>query len=125
MRGDSLPGGSDMDFEARGLPARPKQPQAQPQAQPEYQTPKPEDRTAQSDSQRDDEPAQGGKKEDVSYSSRVPDDRLIGQLINVDIDGVKGDSSTHGRLVDLDARSWERPAHYHDVNHPDSGNISD
>ena len=57
-----------MDFEARGLPARPKQPQAQPQAQPEYQTPKPEDRTAQSDSQRDDEPAQGGKKEDVSYS---------------------------------------------------------
>jgi hypothetical protein len=36
-------------------------------------------------------------------------------MINVDIDGVKGDSPTHGRLVDIDARHYERPAHYHDV----------
>ena len=63
MRGDSLPGGSDMDFEARGLPARPHQP-IQPQTQPENQEPEAEQ--SRSDFQQESEPAQGGKEQDVS-----------------------------------------------------------
>jgi hypothetical protein len=63
MRGDSLPGGSEMEFEARGLPARPHQP-VQSEAE-SYQEPETE---SQSDFQQESEsePAQGGKKENVS-----------------------------------------------------------
>jgi hypothetical protein len=67
MRGDSLPGGSEMEFEARGLPARPKQPQGETQ----YQTPQPEESRpyepeVESENRQQDIPTQGGKKEDVS-----------------------------------------------------------
>jgi hypothetical protein len=70
MRGDSLPGGSEMEFEARGLPARPKQPQGETQ----YQAPQTEESRSyepkvESENRQQDIPTQSGKKEDVRSSS--------------------------------------------------------
>ena len=67
MRGDSLPGGSEMDFEARGLPARPKQPQGETQYQaPQTEESRPSEPEVESESRQQDIPAQSGEKEDVS-----------------------------------------------------------
>ena len=70
MRGDSLPGGAEMDFEARGLPARPKQPQGETQYQaPQAEESRPYEPETESENRQQDIPVQGGKKEDVSSSS--------------------------------------------------------
>jgi hypothetical protein len=67
MRGDSLPGGAEMEFEARGLPARPKQPQGETQYQaPEAEESRPSEPEAESEVRQQETPVQGGKKEDVS-----------------------------------------------------------
>jgi len=70
MRGDSLPGGAEMDFEARGLPARPKQPQSQaPYQAPESEESRSSEPGPESENRQQDRPVQGGKQEDVSSSS--------------------------------------------------------
>lgn len=70
MRGDSLPGGSEMEFEARGLPARPKQPQGETQYQaPQTEESRPDEPEVESENRQQDIPTQSGqsgKKEDVS-----------------------------------------------------------
>jgi hypothetical protein len=67
MRGDSLPGGAEMEFEARGLPARPKQPQGETQYQtPQTEESRPDEPEVESENRQQDIPTQSGKKEDVS-----------------------------------------------------------
>jgi hypothetical protein len=72
MRGDSLPGGSEMEFEARGLPARPKQPQGETQYQaPQTEESRPYEPENETENRQQDIPTQSGKKEDVSDTITV------------------------------------------------------
>lgn len=124
MRGDSLPGGSEMEFEARGLPARPHQPQAQPQTQPQNQAPQEDPHQQQPQHwEPQGSASKPSKEQDVSSARRRDDYSSPSQLINVDINGVRGDSPAHGTLVDLDARSYPYPAHDVSVPRNESGSV--
>lgn len=107
VKGDSKSKGQLVDIDARAFPPKPKAKPTgaeQPKEIPKEQ-PKPVDKTPKPPVDGSDEKHAEKKEQDVSRSpcSGFPF-AYMNQLVNADLDRVKGNSKAHGQLIDLDAR---------------------